>query len=174
MIIFDDHFDDPLPLEKWQCEFLKCPSQCYYRIQHDGTDYVLYLRWRNSPYWQGHIISGASGGSSLDFEGAGWSNDLFDATPDKFPHDDWESAQNRILEIFRETVVGKGGLSPYVQLRVSREEAANRLIEVNGFLSGILDQMKIFEGAAREATEKAEKFIAAYNAANKKPDPPNA
>lgn len=90
-----------LSLNEWLCHMLRCPSQCYYRTQKDGIDYVLYLRWRWDDPWQGHIFKGYVendpfiGGTNEE-----WSNDLFASNHVQYSHDEVELAKTKLIELF--------------------------------------------------------------------------
>ena len=93
-------FESPLPLEKWQCSMMMCPSQCYYRTQKDGVDYVLYLRWRWDDPWQAHIIKNADSEGAMSADAAEWGSDVFEENNIFFDHDSVEQAKEKLIAMF--------------------------------------------------------------------------
>ena len=69
---------EPLPVGEWFDELIWSPSQCYCRIQHQGMDYILYLRWRWTDPWQAYIIKNADSLASMNNGHAVWSDDVFE------------------------------------------------------------------------------------------------
>lgn len=41
---------------KWSDDLIWCPSQCELEVEHEGTKYLLYLRWRWNDPWAGSIV----------------------------------------------------------------------------------------------------------------------
>lgn len=93
-------FADPLPLNEWCCSLNWCPSQCYYHTQKDGVDYVLYLRWRWQNPWRGNIVKNAYSEKSMFDVKAEWSPDIFEQKRLYFIDEEFEQAQEKLIEIF--------------------------------------------------------------------------
>lgn len=60
---------------EWVEHLIRCPSQCWAKVQHGGIKATLYLRWRWEDPWQGHVMldDWAEGMASIQSE---WSPDL--------------------------------------------------------------------------------------------------
>ena len=97
-----EEFDNPLPVGKWECSMMRCPSQCYYRTQRNGVDYVLYLRWRWDDPWRAHIVKNADSERATSRADSEWSSDVFKQHGLHFEHDDVVEAQMKLLELFQE------------------------------------------------------------------------
>ena len=90
-----------LPLGKWKCDLLWCPSQCYRRVRADDeTNCVLYLRWRWSDPWQAHVIVNAS--SERFGPNAVWTVDLFEYFGLHYPDHQLEPAKKELLRLWDE------------------------------------------------------------------------
>ena len=94
--------DEPLPIGEWFYELIWCPSQCYYHIQHNGVDYILYLRWRWDNPWHGHVIKNASTLDEMHHEKAVWSEDVFALHHVQYSDDELELAKEKIIDLFHE------------------------------------------------------------------------
>lgn len=107
LTILQPDMDKPLPIDVWRDELLGCPSQCYYHTQKDGSDYVLYLRWRWEDPWQGHIFTDAK--SEFDvFNGEiEQSPDLFEENKYFFGADQLDEAKAAIIEFFHHSSARK-------------------------------------------------------------------
>jgi hypothetical protein len=70
---------------KWRDDLIGCPSQCYGEVEHEGKKFTLYLRWRHSDPWQGHVVADAPLDSVWEGE---WSPDLFSKYDYFFREDD--------------------------------------------------------------------------------------
>ena len=94
--------DKPLPIGEWFYELIWCPSQCYYHIQHNGTDYILYLRWRWDNPWHGYVIKNAATLDEMHHEKALWSEDVFAIHHVQYSDEELELAKVRIIDLFHE------------------------------------------------------------------------
>lgn len=91
-----------LPLEEWFYELIWCPSQCYYRLHHNGIDYILYLRWRWENPWQAHVVKNAASLNGMNEDGVIWSEDIFELNHIQYTDDEIELAKERIINLFHE------------------------------------------------------------------------
>lgn len=97
-----ENHTEPLPLGEWFHELIWCPSQCYYRIQHNGIDHILYLRWRWDDPWHGYVIKNASSPDEMHHEKAIWSEDIFEIHRIEYTDKDLELAKEKIVSLFKE------------------------------------------------------------------------
>lgn len=93
---------EPLPLGEWFDELIWCPSQCYYRLQHNGLDYILYLRWRWNDPWQAYVVKDAASLDSMNNGQAVWSGDVFEIHHVHFKDMELEQAKDRLIKLFYE------------------------------------------------------------------------
>lgn len=93
---------EPLPIGEWFYELIWCPSQCYYRIQHNGKDYILYLRWRWENPWHGYVIKNVASLDEVHRENAIWSEDIFEIHHVEFTDEELEFAKEKIISLFKE------------------------------------------------------------------------
>ena len=42
--------------EDWEDDLIWCPSQCYKKIEIDGRQFVIYLRWRWNDPWTADLV----------------------------------------------------------------------------------------------------------------------
>ena len=87
---------EPLQVGEWFYELIWCPRQCYYRIEYNGADYMLYLRWRWENPWQAHIVQDAVSLDDLHKDGAVWSEDVFALHHVQFSDGELELAKEKI------------------------------------------------------------------------------
>ena len=99
---FTDDETEPLPLEEWLDELTWSPSQCYYRLQHHGVDYILYLRWRWTDPWQAYVVQHADRLSSMNNGVAVWSGDVFELHHVQFQKAELEEAKEKLIRLFHE------------------------------------------------------------------------
>ena len=92
----------PLPLGEWFYELSSYISQRYYRIQHHGDDYILYLRGRWGDFWQAYIIRNADNLAVLNDEPAVWSVDVFKMHNIRYTAEELEPAKDRVISLFHE------------------------------------------------------------------------
>ena len=100
LTILQPDMDKPLPIDVWRDELLGCPSQCYHHTQKDGSDYVLYLRWRNNDPWQGRIFKGAKSQMDVFDVETEQSSDLFEDNRFFFDANQLEEAKSKLIELF--------------------------------------------------------------------------
>lgn len=93
---------EPLPLGEWFDELVWCPSQCYYRVQHNGLNYILYLRWRWNDPWQAYVVKDAASLDSMNNGQAVWSGDVFEIHHVHFKDMELEQAKDRLIKLFYE------------------------------------------------------------------------
>jgi len=93
---------EPLAVGKWFGELTWSPSQCYCRIQHQGVDYILYLRWRWSDPWQAYVIKNAASLATMNRVDVVWSGDVFESHQIQFSDVELELAKDEILSLFYE------------------------------------------------------------------------
>jgi hypothetical protein len=93
---------EPLPIGAWFDELLWSPSQCYCRIQHQGVDYIIYLRWRWTDPWQAYVIKNADSLASMNNGQAVWSFDIFEIQQIEYRHVELRQAKESILRLFHE------------------------------------------------------------------------
>ncbi|OGO75554.1 MAG: hypothetical protein A3K45_03125 [Chloroflexi bacterium RIFOXYC12_FULL_59_14] len=92
----------PLPIGEWFYELIWCPSQCYYHIQHNGDDYILYLRWRWDNPWHGYVIKHAATLDEMHDKKALWSEDVFAIHHAQYSDKEIDLAQESIIKLFYE------------------------------------------------------------------------
>ena len=93
---------EPLPVGEWFDELIWSPSQCYCRIQHQGMNYILYLRWRWTDPWQAYIIKNADSLASMNNGHAVWSDNVFDLYNVQYKDVELELAKDRMIDLFHE------------------------------------------------------------------------
>ena len=93
---------DPLPDGEWFDELIWSPSQCYYHLQHHGTDYILYLRWRWTNPLQAYVIKNAASLGSMNNGQAVWSGDVFELHYVQYKDIELEQAKDKIISLFYE------------------------------------------------------------------------
>jgi hypothetical protein len=91
---------EPLPIGEWFYELIWCPSQCYYHLQHNGTDYILYLRWRWENPWQAHVVKNAESLDGMHNENVIWSENVFELNHVQFIEDEIELTKEKIIDLF--------------------------------------------------------------------------
>ena len=62
---------------EWFFELSWYLSQRYYHIQHNGVDFILYLRGRWKDLWQAYVIQNADSLAAINEDPAVWSVDIF-------------------------------------------------------------------------------------------------
>src|SRR6185503_11899298 len=93
---------EPLPIGEWLDELIWTPSQCYFHIQHQGVDYILYLRWRWTNPWQAYVIKNAASLSSMNTGNSVWSGDVFELHRVHLKNVELNLAKEKILSLFHE------------------------------------------------------------------------
>ncbi len=101
-LIMDAEEDKSLPLEQWFDELMGCPSQCYYHIQHNGIDYILYLRWRWEDPWQAHVVKNAASLEGMHGDKAVWSEDVFQFHSIAFRDEELDMAKAKLVDLFEQ------------------------------------------------------------------------
>ena len=91
-----------LPLGEWFDELIWSPSQCYYRVQHHGVDYILYLRWRWTDPWQAYVVKNTNSLSSMNNGHAVWSGDVFEMHDVQYEAAELELAKDKLISLFYE------------------------------------------------------------------------
>ena len=97
---FTDDETEPLPLEEWFDDLTWSPSQCYYRLQHQGVNSILYLRWRWTNPWQAYVIQNADRLSSMNDGVAVWSGDVFEMHRVQFKDVELDEAKEKLIQLF--------------------------------------------------------------------------
>ena len=113
-----------LPLEQWFDELIWCPSQCYYHIQHNGKDYILYLRWRWEDPWQAHVVKNAVSLEAMHGANSAWSDDIFLLNHVAFRDVELDLAKAELIDVF----LRKNGEFPE-RKRYDRPSSASQNIE---------------------------------------------
>lgn len=93
---------ESLPIGEWFYELIWCPSQCYYHLQNNGIDYILYLRWRWENPWQAQVVKNAASLDEMNEDRAIWSEDVFALHHVHYPDEQLELAKERIINLFYE------------------------------------------------------------------------
>ena len=99
---FPEDETEPLPVGEWYDELIWSPSQCYYHLQHNGMDYILYLRWRWTDPWQAYVVKNAAGLAAMNRVDVDWSADVFELYDVYYDDVELELAKDRILSLFYE------------------------------------------------------------------------
>ena len=99
---FTDDETEPLSIGEWFDELLWSPSQCYYRVQYNSIDYILYLRWRWTDPWQAYVVRNASSLSNMNNGEAVWSGDVFEFHHVYFKDVELEQAKEHLIRLFYE------------------------------------------------------------------------
>ena len=99
---FPEDETEPLPIGEWFDELTWSPSQCYCHIQHQGVDYILYLRWRWTDPWQAYVIKRAASLSAMNNGEAVWSGDVFELHHVQYKDRELELAKDNIVSLFYE------------------------------------------------------------------------
>jgi hypothetical protein len=99
---FPEDETEPLPLGKWLDELTGLLSQCYCHIQHQGVDYILYLRWRWIDPWQAYVIKNADSLSSMNNGQAIWSFDVFEIQHLEYRDVELKHAKQAMIRLFHE------------------------------------------------------------------------
>jgi len=93
---------EPLSLGEWFEELLWTPSQCYYRLQHKGIDYILYLRWRWTDPWQAYVVKNAASLDTMNRVDVVWSSDVFEQHRIHYKVGELELAKEKLVRLFYE------------------------------------------------------------------------
>ena len=93
---------EPLPPGEWFYELTWYLSQRYYYIQHNGVDYILYLRGRWRDFWQAYVIRNADSLAAINEDPAVWSVDIFKMHQIRYNAEELERAKDRIIRLFDE------------------------------------------------------------------------
>jgi hypothetical protein len=93
---------EPLPLGQWFDDLTWSPSQCYYHLQHNGADYILYLRWRWTNPWQAHVVKNAVSLDAMNEGEVVWSGDVFELREAYYDETELELAKEKIISLFYE------------------------------------------------------------------------
>jgi len=101
-LILDIELAKSLPLGHWFDDLIWCPSQCYYHIQHDGKDYILYLRWRWEDPWQAQVVKNAASREAMHGENAAWSEDVFLLNHLVFRDAELDLAKAALIDLFNQ------------------------------------------------------------------------
>jgi len=99
---FPEDETELLPVGEWFDELTWSPSQCYCRIQYNGVDYILYLRWRWTDPWQAYVIKNADNLASMNNGRAVWSGDVFELHQFQYRDAELELAKDKLLSLFYE------------------------------------------------------------------------
>jgi hypothetical protein len=99
---FPEDETEPLPVGEWFDELSWSPSQCYCRIQHDGIDYMLYLRWRWTDPWQAYIVKNAASLAAMNRVEVVWSGDVFEQHQIHYDDVELEFAKDKMISLFYE------------------------------------------------------------------------
>jgi hypothetical protein len=67
------------------------------------VDYVLYLRWRWQNPWRANIVKNAYSEKSMFDVKAEWSPDIFEQKRLYFIDEEFEQAQEKLIEILMES-----------------------------------------------------------------------
>jgi hypothetical protein len=92
----------PLPLGEWFDDLNWSPSQCYYRVQHQGVDYILYLHWRWRDPWHAYVVKDAASLDSMNNGHAVWSGDVFEIHEVDLKAVDVKLAKDKLIRLFYE------------------------------------------------------------------------
>ena len=93
---------EPLPVGEWFDDLTWSPSQCYYHLQHNGIDYILYLRWRWTNPWQAYVVKNAVNLDAMNEEKVVWSGDVFELHHAYYDDIELELAKNKLISLFYE------------------------------------------------------------------------
>jgi hypothetical protein len=99
-LILDIDETKNLPLEQRFDELIGCPSQCYYHIQCDGMDAILYLRWRWEDPWQAEVVKNAASLGTMHGNEAVWSEDVFLRNQIAFREEELDLAKAKLIDLF--------------------------------------------------------------------------
>jgi hypothetical protein len=91
-----------LSLEEWFDDLVGSPSQCYYHLQHNGTDYILYLRWRWTNPWQAYVVKNAVSLDAMNEGEVVWSGDVFELHHIYYDDTELGLAKDKIISLFYE------------------------------------------------------------------------
>lgn len=99
-----------LEVPHWRDDFgSRCPDQCYGEFRYSGLlePATLYLRWRWSDPWQGHVILDGGIPFAAVQPGCVWSPDLLGAV--NIPHGDLDRAKETL------TILGLAWLKAHLE-----------------------------------------------------------
>ena len=99
---FPEDDTEPLPLGEWFDELTWSPSQCYCHLQHNGLDYILYLRWRWTDPWQAYVVKNAASLGAMNRVEVDWSADVFELPDVHYDDAELELAKEEIIRLFHE------------------------------------------------------------------------
>jgi hypothetical protein len=95
---------EPLPIGEWFYALSIAPSQCYCHVQHEGADYMLYLRWRHEDPWHAYIIKNAASLEAMNKGNPVWSEDVFELYRVWYTEDELERAKEKFVSLFPDFV----------------------------------------------------------------------
>jgi len=101
-LILDIDETKNLPLEQCFDELIWCPSQCYYHIQGNGKDYILYLRWRWEDPWQAEVVKNAASLGAMHGNEAVWYEDVFLLNHIAFREEELDLAKAKLIDLFHQ------------------------------------------------------------------------
>jgi hypothetical protein len=101
-LFFPEDETEPLPIGEWFDELIWTPSQCYYRLQHNGVDYILYLRWRWTNPWQAYLVKNAASLAAMNRVEVLWSGDVFEQHQIHYSDVELELAKEKFINLFYE------------------------------------------------------------------------
>ena len=72
----------------------------YYRINYEGIDYILYLRWLHEDPWQAVVVKNAASLDEMNTDKAIWSDDIFELHNIHYTDEEIELAKEKVTELF--------------------------------------------------------------------------
>jgi hypothetical protein len=93
---------EPLLIGEWFDDLSRSPSQCYYHLQHDDADYILYLRWRWTNPWQAYVVKNAVSLDTMNEGQVVWSGDVFEMNQVYYDDAELEQAKDKLISLFYE------------------------------------------------------------------------
>jgi hypothetical protein len=91
-----------LSVGEWLDDLTWSPSQCYYFLQHQGVDYILYLHWRWKDPWQAYVIRNVASLDAMNQDPAVWSGNVFEMYEVRYSAKELDLAKERIVSLFFE------------------------------------------------------------------------
>jgi hypothetical protein len=89
-----------LSVGEWFDDLTWSPSQCYYYLQHEGVDFILFLYWRRNDPWQAYVVRNVASMNTMNQDPAVWSGNVFEMYEIRYSAQELERAKEEIVHLF--------------------------------------------------------------------------
>ena len=102
LLYFLEDERERLSVGEWLDDLTWSPSQCYFYLQHQGMDFILYLHWRWKNPWHAYVIRNVASLDAMNQEPAVWSGDVFEMYEVQYSAEELDLAKDKIISLFYE------------------------------------------------------------------------